>query len=64
MDTPGFFVRSSTSSSRNRGAPSRSITSSGVTVTGASRPSARIRATFRHNAAISRSRFRTPASRV
>ena len=41
MATPGFFVRSSTSSSRNLGAPSSSTTSAGVTVTGCSWPSAR-----------------------
>ena len=44
MATPGFFVRSSISSSRNRGAPSSSTTTSGVTATGSSWPSARRRA--------------------
>ena len=62
--TPGSLVRSSISSSRNLGAPSISTTTSGVISIGASLPSARRRATFRHSAPISRSRFRTPASRV
>ena len=62
--TPGCFVRSSISSSRNRGAPSISVTTSSVTTSGDSSPSARRRAAFRQIDPISRSRFRTPASRV
>jgi len=46
------------------GAPSISMTTSGVISTAISLPSARRRATFRHSAPISRSRLRTPASRV
>ena len=64
MATPGFLVRSSISSSRKRGAPSISTTTSRVTTSGSSLPSARRRAAFRQIDPISRSRFRTPASRV
>ncbi len=64
VTTPGTRVRCSTSSSSKRGTPRNETTTSGVTRTGSALPSARRRATFRHNDAISRSRFRTPASRV
>ncbi len=61
--TPGRSIRSATSS-RNRGRPRYSATVSAVTRTGPASPSASRRATLRTTVAISRSRFRTPASRV
>src|SRR6202521_5998299 len=64
MATPGSFVRSSISSSRNLGAPSICTTTSGVISIDVSLPSARRRATLRQSDPISRSRLRTPASRV
>ena len=62
--TPGSRVRSSASSSSKRGTPRNDVIRSGVTRTDSPCPSARRRAIFRHTLAISRSRFRTPASRV
>ena len=62
--TPGTRVRSSSSSNSKRGAPRNEVTASGVIRAGSVRPSARRRATLRQTLASSRSRFRTPASRV
>ena len=62
--TPGSRVRSSSSSNSKRGAPRNEVTASGVIRAGSVRPSARRRATLRQTLASSRSRFRTPASRV
>src|SRR5438552_3765239 len=58
--TPGWSVRSATSS-KNRERPRYSVRLSGVIRTGSRWPSAIRRATFRATAAISRSRFLTPA---
>ncbi len=64
-ETPGRVTRSSTSFSvRNFGTPSDSRTTSGVTTSISVLPSAIRRACLRVSVAISRSRLRTPASRV
>src|SRR5207249_2766158 len=63
--TPGLLTRSSTSFSvRNFGTPRNSRTTSGVTTIFSILPSAMRRACLRVIVAISRSRLRTPASRV
>ena len=64
VTTPGTPVRCSSSSNSNRGWPRNEVTMSGVTRAGSVSPSARRRATLRQTLAISRSRLRTPASRV
>ena len=62
--TPGSRVRRRASGT-NRGRPSSSRTRGAVTVTlRVNVPSATLRATLRHAEPISRSRLRTPASRV
>ena len=62
---PGTRVRSSSSSNSKRGAPRNDVTSSGVIGDRLGRgPRRAARATLRQTLAISRSRLRTPASRV
>ncbi len=62
--TPGMLVRSSSSSCMYFGTPSSSPTSASVTSTRSVWPSTRRLAILRVTAAIARSRFRSPASRV
>ncbi len=62
--TPGTLVRSA-ASKKKRGRPSHLVTSAASTTTGAStEPAASFVASLRISRPSSRSRFRTPASRV